>query len=105
MKFKEWRYEKHLTNSDMKNVIAKADKRAREDGKETVFFRQGALIPATKIRNFKKRKAVRELETTLPSVGKNMPARGHSLELPADSDITDSAIRDAACNHLLYSTP
>jgi hypothetical protein len=53
----------------MKTVIAKAKKRAREEGKETAFFHNGILMPIEKIHNFKKRKTIRESDLPSPGAG------------------------------------
>jgi hypothetical protein len=54
----------------MKVVVAKAEKRLREDGKDTVFFHNGLMMPPEKIENFKRRKIVRESDPASPSAGK-----------------------------------
>ena len=46
----------------MQVLLAKADKRAREEGKETVFFHAGAAISPERLENFKKRKIVPVVE-------------------------------------------
>jgi len=60
MKLKEWGYEKHLTTGEMKVIVAKAEKRFREEGKDTVFKHNDVVIPSSKLENFKRRKVVRE---------------------------------------------
>jgi hypothetical protein len=51
----------------MKIVVAKAEKRLREECKGTIFVHNGVLIPATKLENFKRRKTVRESDPASPS--------------------------------------
>lgn len=68
MKLKEWRFEKYLSEMDMKVIVAKADKRAREQ-KKTVFFHHNNRLAAEKIENFKKRRAVKESIAASPSAG------------------------------------
>jgi hypothetical protein len=51
----------------MKIVVAKAERRLREEGKTTVFFHNGIAMPTEKIENFKRRKLVRETEPASPS--------------------------------------
>lgn len=67
MKLKEWGYEKHLTETEMKIVVAKAEKRLSEEGKDTIFLHNGVHIPATKLENFKRRKTIRESYPASPS--------------------------------------
>jgi hypothetical protein len=72
MKLKEWEFDKHLTEQEMKIVVAKGKKRAMEDGKDTVFLHNGSLIPPTKIENFKRRKCVRVSSLASPSAGERV---------------------------------
>ncbi len=51
----------------MKIVVAKSERRLREEGKATVFFHNGIAMPTEKIENFKRRKVVRETEPASPS--------------------------------------
>jgi hypothetical protein len=69
MKLKEWGYDKYLSTTEMQIVIAKAEKRAREEGKETMFFHGESQITTKRIENFKKRKLTKELEVASPSAG------------------------------------
>jgi hypothetical protein len=68
-KLKEWYFEKNQSKEDMQIIVAKAEKRAREEGKETVFFQGDRQIPPGKIENFKKRKAIHAAEVASPSAG------------------------------------
>ena len=52
----------------MKIVVAKVDKRSRE-GKRTVVSHAGSTITEERIRNFKRRKTVKDLEAMSPSAG------------------------------------
>ncbi|KAK0108121.1 hypothetical protein ONS95_002944 [Cadophora gregata] len=67
MKFKEWGYEKRLTECNMKIVAAKAERRAYEDGKKTEFFHNGIFIQPSRIENFKRRKTFKNSEGASPS--------------------------------------
>jgi hypothetical protein len=68
MKLKEWRFEKYLSDMDMKIIVAKADKRVREQ-KKTVFFHHSNRLAVEKIENFKKRRVVKESIAASPSAG------------------------------------
>jgi tetratricopeptide (TPR) repeat protein len=65
---KEWNYLKKLSEDDMKIVVAKVDKRSRE-GKKTVVNHAGSMITEERIRNFKRRKTVKNSEAMSPSAG------------------------------------
>lgn len=56
MQVKEWSFDKNLSRSDMTILVAKSEKRAREEGKETVFYSRGQEISSDKFVQFKKRK-------------------------------------------------
>jgi hypothetical protein len=68
MKLEGWKFDKHLTEHEMKIVVAKDEKRSRE-GKETVFRHSGSKITEGKIRNFKRRRTAVESEAMPPSAG------------------------------------
>jgi len=70
MKLKEWGYEKHLTLTEMKIVVAKIDKRKREEGKDTIVCHNDVQMPMKKIENFKRRKVIRESDPASPSASK-----------------------------------
>ncbi len=74
-KLKEWGFEKHLSEGDMKIVVAKMDKRRRETGKDTMVFHNGVQVPAEKITNFKRRKVVRESDPASPGACRSLPPR------------------------------
>jgi hypothetical protein len=71
MKLKSWGYEKYLSSADKKILVAKADKRTREEGKNTAFFHRGSEIQPNKIECFKKRKMTNFVEAVSPSAGKS----------------------------------
>jgi hypothetical protein len=71
MKLKSWGYEKYLNSADKKILVAKADKRTREEGKNTAFFHRGSEIQPNKIECFKKRKMTNFVEAVSPSAGKS----------------------------------
>jgi hypothetical protein len=68
-KLKEWRFDKKISASDMRFVVAKAAKRARDEGKETIFFLGEAPILPDRIEQFKKRKTNRNTEPVSPNAG------------------------------------
>jgi hypothetical protein len=65
-KLKEWDFEKHLSEGEMKIVVAKMDKRRRATAKDAVVFHNGVQAPAEKIADFKRRKVVRESDPASP---------------------------------------
>jgi hypothetical protein len=65
---KEWRFEKYLSEMDMKIIVAKANKRAREQ-KKTVFFHHSRRLAAEGNENFKKRRAAKESIAACQSAG------------------------------------
>jgi hypothetical protein len=69
-KLKEWYFEKNQSKEDMQIIVAKAEMRAREEDKETVFFQGDRQIPPEKIENFKKRKTSHAAEVASPSASK-----------------------------------
>jgi len=69
MKLKEWNYDKYLSAEEMSIIVAKAEKRKTEDGKETVFFRNDSQITLERIENFKKRKSTLMADPASPSAG------------------------------------
>lgn len=70
VKLKEWSFEKHLSESDMKIVVVKVNNRKRVAGKDTSVFYNGVPMPNEKIENFKRRKTVRESQPASPSACK-----------------------------------
>jgi len=70
-KLKEWNFEKHLTSTDLKILVAKNLKRSRDEKKETGFFHNGREIRPEKFKNFKKRKISKLIDSPSPSAGKS----------------------------------
>ena len=70
-KLKEWSFEKHLSENEMKIVVAKVDNRKRA-GKDTAVFHNGLQMPAEKIDNFKRRKIIKESGPASPSARKTL---------------------------------
>ena len=68
-KLKEWRFDKYISASDMDIVVAKAAKRSRDEGKETIFFLGEAQILPDRIEQFKRRKTIKNIEPVSPSAG------------------------------------
>jgi len=68
-KLKEWGFDKHIPAKDMQVLVAKAEKRARDEGKETVFFQGEAEIAPKRFENFKRRKTTHTMEAVSPSAG------------------------------------
>lgn len=69
MKLKEWKFQKNLPSNDMIIIVAKADKRAREGDKGTLFFHGNLQISSEKIDGFKKRRTTKDAEGASPSAG------------------------------------
>jgi hypothetical protein len=67
LKLKEWGFEKYVPATTMKILVAKAERRARVENKETVFFHGKTRIASERIDLFKKRKAFREGPAVSPS--------------------------------------
>jgi hypothetical protein len=55
-------------------IVAKAEKRAADGGKQTVFFHHGSQVEAEKIERFKKRKISKDLVAS-PNAGKSKSPR------------------------------
>jgi hypothetical protein len=64
---KEWGFEKNLSSAAMKILVAKAERRAVVEHKDTVFFHGKTQIAPERIGLFKKRKAFREGPAASPS--------------------------------------
>jgi hypothetical protein len=56
LKLKEWGFEKYLSRSDMAVIAAKANKRYREESRETVFYHGETRISKERLDNFKRRR-------------------------------------------------
>jgi hypothetical protein len=68
-KLKEWKFDKNISATNMSIVVAKAEKRAREEGKETVFFHGDCQISPERIQQFKRRKTSKIAEAESPAAG------------------------------------
>ncbi|KAH8780621.1 hypothetical protein F5882DRAFT_500542 [Hyaloscypha sp. PMI_1271] len=68
-KLKEWNFDKNISSHDMSIIVAKSDKRARDEGKETVFFHGETQITRQRIEQFKRRKTWKAAEPVSPGVG------------------------------------
>jgi hypothetical protein len=62
IKLKEWKFEKNVPAKEMSFMAAKARKRGLEDGKETVFYRNGILVDASKVENKKQKLNLDDVE-------------------------------------------
>jgi len=54
----------------MNIILAKTEKRTREEGKDTVFFHGKAQISLERIEQFKRRKTTKMLDVASPSASK-----------------------------------
>ena len=61
-KLKKWKFDKNRSASDMNIILSKAEKRVREEGKETVFFHGETHITKERIEYFKRKKTKSEVE-------------------------------------------
>ena len=68
-KLKEWRFEKNLSASDMSIIVAKSEKRVREEGKDTVFFHGQSEITQERIEQFKRRKTTKAVGEVFSRAG------------------------------------
>lgn len=68
-KIKQWGFGKHVALSDMKAITAKVEKRAREEGKDTLVLVGGVPMHPQRLETFKKRKFVKESIPESPSAG------------------------------------
>jgi hypothetical protein len=64
---KEWGFEKYLSSTAMKILIAKAERRAFVEKKDTVFFHGKKEIAPERIELFKMRKSFMEGPAASPS--------------------------------------
>jgi hypothetical protein len=69
-KLKEWNFDKNISAPDMNVLVAKAEKRLHEEGKETVFFMGKSQITRERIEQFKRRKITKEKEAAAVGAGK-----------------------------------
>jgi hypothetical protein len=68
-KLKEWNFDKNISSIHMSILVAKAEKRVREDGKETVFFHGLSQIARERVEQFKRRKTTQGIDAVSPSAG------------------------------------
>jgi hypothetical protein len=65
-KLTEWNFDKNISATDMNVLVAKAEKRLHEEGKETVFYMGTFQITRERIEQFKRRKVTKEIQTVSP---------------------------------------
>jgi hypothetical protein len=67
----------------MSVIVAKAQKRANEEGKETVFFHGNIRVTEERIENFKRRKVAEDPDFLSPNAGEAIsPAsQQHAFEI------------------------
>lgn len=70
MKLKEWNFEKNIPAKEMGAMVEIAEKRKREEGKDTIFRRGGLIVPHDKFESFKKRKIDDAVDIKTQVVGK-----------------------------------
>lgn len=66
---KEWNFDKYLPAAHMNVMIAKAEKRRRDEGKETAFLHGNTEIRPARFDSFKRRKATTIENMPSPSAG------------------------------------
>jgi len=66
MKLKEWNFKKYLSNRNMDIIVAKGKKRALGELKDAIFVYHDSTIPASKIRNYSKRRKVASTSDSAP---------------------------------------
>lgn len=86
MQIKEWNFEKNINQKDMAILVAKEEKRARDEEKETSFYWRGKQIRPEKLANFKKRRIVEEIVPASPSAETPMDI---TYGTPRNHDILD----------------
>lgn len=91
MQLKDWGFEKYVSASDMRILIAKAEKRSIEENKDTIFFNRGCQIPQEKIDLFKRRKVTKQAAPASPSA--ETPAN-ITYHTPGSTALTPAAVRD-----------
>lgn len=72
-KIKEWGMRKNIPLSDMMVVNSKVTKRAREDGKDTLFIVGGVPAHPQRLTRFQKRKFVKNRTPKSPCAGSPTP--------------------------------
>lgn len=68
-KLKEWGFQKNRPSREMAILVSKRDKRLRDEGKDTIFFQNGAEIRVERLESFKKRKTTKIVQPVSPSAG------------------------------------
>ncbi len=68
-KLTEWNFNKNISATDMNVLVAKAEKRLHEEGKETVFYMGTSQITRERIEQFKRRKVTKEIQIVSPEAG------------------------------------
>jgi hypothetical protein len=77
MTLKDWNFEKNVPANEMGFVVSKAEKRKLVEGKDTVFFRGDTQISSDRIEHFKKRKVMKDSETS-SNVGEHAHMQSHT---------------------------
>ncbi|KAE9362874.1 hypothetical protein N431DRAFT_475704 [Stipitochalara longipes BDJ] len=76
MKLKDWGFEKYISSSSMKFIVAKVEKRAREEEKDTVFLHHKLEVASSRIKLFKKKgnvEAISPNSVTPPNISYHTP--------------------------------
>jgi hypothetical protein len=68
-KLKDWNFDKNISAHGMSIVLAKAQKRSKNEGKETAIFHGGAQITRERVEQFKRRKTTKDADAVSPSAG------------------------------------
>jgi hypothetical protein len=68
-KLKEWNFDKNISAHGMSIVLAKAQKRSKDEGKETAIFHGGVQITRERVEQFKRRKTAKDADAVSPSAG------------------------------------
>jgi hypothetical protein len=92
-KMQEWGFEKNIPAKEMKFMATKAWKRELEEGKETLFCRNGTVVDRGKVEMFKKQKLNSENSFVIRSIPGEFCSRGNAV------DVTD--INRNASTHIL----
>ncbi|TVY81805.1 hypothetical protein LSUE1_G004926 [Lachnellula suecica] len=68
-KFKEWKFDNNISARGMNIVLVKADKRAKDEGKDTIIFHGKSQVTRERIEQFKRRRHTKDIESVSPSAG------------------------------------
>jgi hypothetical protein len=79
-------------------IIAKGEKRSREEGKETTFYHNGLRLAQEKIQNFKKRRTASMIEAV--SLGHPGKQRRYYINTNFSTNM-----RTATPENITYNTP